>query len=94
MDNFIKFDLNQCIHTCPKGYFNNSGVCNLCDPTCENCIGATSNQCTSCNETKSFFSSNSSCLEECPDSFDNYLNQFVCDPCDNSCKTCSGPSSF
>jgi proprotein convertase subtilisin/kexin type 5 len=82
---------NQCVDPCPDGYYDNSGTCELCHISCETCSGGNQlTNCLSCNETRKYFTSNNTCLDECPSFFSTYVDNNICDACDPSCLSCTG----
>ena len=54
---------NQCLNTCPIGFFESGTSCLACDSTCLECDGSAST-CTKCSEFRIFHET--SCLSSCP----------------------------
>ncbi|OMJ94256.1 hypothetical protein SteCoe_2595 [Stentor coeruleus] len=78
----------KCLSACPVSTYpqaNNS--CNFCDPSCLECTGPSSNECSKC--PAKFF--NNTCLAICPSN--TYDNSSICELCDTSCLTCSSIST-
>ena len=72
------------------GYFlNESSYCQQCDSTCEKCIGSLPTQCTSCNNSRHFHSTNNSCLLCNVDGY--YIDAASnCKQCNSNCRRCTG----
>ena len=85
----------QCLDTCPKGYYSNETQCFECNSNCADCKEKP-DKCTECNPiyTKSILNKVSdTCVEECPELISVEKEQSgvkTCEPCDESCATCSG----
>merc|ERR1712137_582447 len=96
----VIFD-GACVDACPDGFFDGEGTCFACAAECATCDGELISDCLSCSdgaillengECCSGVVSNDLCVSECP------LGTFVdassvCQVCDNTCLTCSGPSA-
>ena len=88
---------NACLSTCPIGLYGDktSGICKLCDLSCQSCSNAGANQCLTCsNSSALFLQSNlgpSSCLSKCPlNTYPSTIN-YTCLSCDTTCSKCAGP---
>lgn len=84
--------LGQCIGQCPDGtYANESGICETCEYPCLTCKSST--LCTSC--LTSLFLTQFSCVlaEQCPAGTYGDTVLGLCNKCDISCSTCSGPTN-
>ena len=91
----------DCSPVCSSGTIIDafSGACLDCDSTCLECSSPNdANACTSCNlDSATPYFQNSQCVSECQSNY--YLEdgphgpQSVCEPCDSTCNTCTGPNS-
>ena len=72
---------NQCVLTCPDGYFPDAYSCMLCLYPCTTCTSSI--DCLTCAYGVQY---QSRCLAGCPDS--TYTNGDVCDPCQGNCLSC------
>ncbi|EAR90505.2 zinc finger lsd1 subclass family protein (macronuclear) [Tetrahymena thermophila SB210] len=86
----------SCLSNCPSKYWTDqtNWKCQVCDPTCYNCISpGDQNSCTSCSGTLYLFSNQ--CINTCPTNtfYLTQTNNNICQPCHNSCKTCDGPNN-
>ncbi|KAL4493947.1 hypothetical protein ABPG72_021964 [Tetrahymena utriculariae] len=93
---FLSTTGNKCSSSCQTSEFQNTtnNQCTPCDSSCLTCSGSQSNQCLSCQSPRFFQASSSTCVLACN------LNQYsqttpvpVCQNCDSSCATCSGPAN-
>ena len=84
-------------YTCAGGSSASADTCVTCDPTCALCDGTTASDCTSCAAATPFFNllgtRLGSCLASCTPIGKHANSSGVCEPCDSSCGTCSGPAS-
>ncbi len=81
----------MCINSEGTLYLDSAaGVCKYCQPPCESCTAAGASSCLSCLGGK--FLLNGQCLSQCPDKY--YVEAMVCLPCHESCKQCSGQSTY
>ncbi|KAF8970460.1 insulin-like growth factor binding protein [Flammula alnicola] len=80
---------------------NNKRECDSCGATCTQCeipafsVASTvdQKQCTAC--LPGFFLSNGTCVENCPSGTTiSSQDNLTCIPCDSSCTTCAGSSTF
>ena len=78
-----------CYSSCPVQYYEDSGsgLCLVCDWSCQTCSGPAFNSCMSCVAGSVLI--NSICYSSCP--ANTYSN--LCLPCDSSCLTCMGSSA-
>lgn len=69
--------------------------CRNCDPTCETCIGPSSQQCRTCPPSRILSSDGRSCLTECPPHEYEGVGAAgapQCQPCNAACgDECKGP---
>jgi hypothetical protein len=64
---FIKVDnleTDNCVSSCPAGYYSSGGSCVACHPLCSSCSGLSSN-CSACIST-AFLMPPNQCVSECP----------------------------
>lgn len=82
---------------CEPGFLLVNGVCTLpppdvqkifCDSSCETCIGAGIDRCSSCHDGDVFFGGR--CLSSCPLGMVGIPETEKCAPCSSSCKQCAG----
>ena len=86
--------INQiCVSDCGVGKFgdNFDRKCKICDSKCNTCVGATSNDCSSCNA--GFFIENGQCVLTCKSGFYGNVSTNTCEICESSCLSCKGPTS-
>lgn len=77
-----------CMFSCSDGYYNNSGQCSQCLPSCGNCSNG--HTCITCiNSSYSFISSTSQCVTTCP----NQVSVNGVCQCATNCSTCAGSMS-
>ncbi|KAL4489108.1 hypothetical protein ABPG73_005595 [Tetrahymena malaccensis] len=82
-----------CYQLCPDGFWNNSGICQVCDPNCLKCNGTDSKSCTACKNGQFLY--NNTCVNACPDiQYYPDTSSNVCKPCDVSCYKCQNPDSY
>ncbi|KAL4499150.1 hypothetical protein ABPG72_017052 [Tetrahymena utriculariae] len=90
---FLHID-GSCVTQCPNGFYGTNGSCKACPTQCITCIvqGATP-ICASCPPTQALYNGN--CVASCPAKTfqSNNGTTNVCNSCDNSCQTCSGPNA-
>lgn len=78
---------------CSGGSSSSADVCSRCAAECDTCNGPSSSDCKSCAGAHPFLSPPGSCLSDCTPA-GKYANaSHVCLDCDETCGTCSGPSS-
>lgn len=97
-EGFYKFE-NRCLTICPAGTYENNDLqeCSQCNQACVNCFGPTSNECITCDNSKGYIMSNLRNCRFITCSEGYYLNSSIpvqCLPCNHSCSTCNGPTSF
>ncbi|KAL4460396.1 hypothetical protein ABPG74_000147 [Tetrahymena malaccensis] len=88
---------NQCKNSCQTHYFPNSitRTCDICDPSCNNCNGKQSDQCTDCPPGIFLDSSStpgkSVCVAKCPNKYfgDTSVTPNICRDCNQGCSTCN-----
>jgi hypothetical protein len=93
-DGYVLNNQSRCIlatDICAPGYFLNSktSLCEACTLPCLNCT-VQNDFCTSCSH--GLLVQKNKCVEKCSDGY--YMtadssNNYVCQPCDSSCKTCN-----
>jgi hypothetical protein len=79
---------------CETGYYSTDSTfvddCLQCDNSCLTCAqNGSDTGCESCEASK--YLHQGKCLGACPDTFSDYSNIGVCEACESTCKTCSGP---
>jgi len=77
---------NQCLSTCPTGYFARDSICQKCSDPCASCVGSETS-CSSCKEGLFFDTDKKTCVIRCGSNF--YVSGNECIKCDSSCLTCS-----
>ncbi|KAL4441097.1 hypothetical protein ABPG74_002047 [Tetrahymena malaccensis] len=84
---------SKCISTCASGQYLdvNTNKCTQCDSSCLNCIGGSKNQCVDCQSPRYYQKSTTSCELQCQPSYYGNSYTAMCEQCDSSCATCSGP---
>ena len=92
---FLQPSSTTCLNSCPTGYWKDSTnrVCAQCNAACSQCTGSGNTQCQACNSGYFLQPSSTTCLDSCPSTgyFKNSTHH-MCDPCDESCLTCTGPA--
>ncbi|KAL4489764.1 hypothetical protein ABPG72_022404 [Tetrahymena utriculariae] len=86
---------SECISSCTSGQYldTNTNNCTQCDSSCLNCFGGSKKQCVDCQLPRYFQKLTTSCELQCqPNQYGNSKTA-MCEQCDNSCATCSGPSN-
>ena len=84
--------------TCAGGSSTSADTCVSCDATCAVCSGPSATDCTSCAAATPFFNllgsgRTGACMSSCAP-VGKYANASgMCESCDPSCGTCSGPAS-
>jgi len=88
---------NQCLQTCPGGYWpNTSGnTCDACDSACLICTNSTLTSCTTCGNVTGTvyykYTKANTCNTTCPDGeFTSASIPNYCQLCSVNCVTCSG----
>ena len=94
----LRFFYNDtCLEDCPGEdfYYLSDNRCLPCDSLCRQCDGGDQNDCLRCYEGGSNpFLLDRECLIECPvEGYYADADKF-CQPCDGTCKSCSGPSAL
>lgn len=89
--------MHYCVRKCPKqGWFLNTETqsCTKCHPSCKECIGPSSSDCTSCSSSLAVLDG-FSCGEDCPNGMFKNLEAKLCQKCHPTCELCSdgGPHS-
>ena len=75
-------------------YFDTpSGTCKACSSDCQECLGPTLNECTSCRNNLAIPSGSSTGVCTCGDGMFLDSAAGMCLACSSTCKTCSGPAS-
>lgn len=92
-------DGDECvfIDKCPEGTYNDSTTqsCEQCSKACSGCHGPTDKDCADCNRAEGYVEDDSGdcrllqCAEGTYLSANKVAPLFKCEPCDESCKTCS-----
>lgn len=77
-------DDEECVDSCPTGYYQVGSNCIVCDSNCLSCTN-NSTYCTSCASNNYLY--NNTCVFTCPNGY--YPQYSSCAPCDPSCSTCS-----
>lgn len=89
-DNQLLFN-RSCVTSCPPGRFPNIEIskCSQCHYSCQECNGATAQNCISCSEGF-ILNPNGECLDSCPSGY--YVKEGLkkCDICHNTCAECNG----
>ena len=87
--------MNQCISTCPDGFYGtlinySSNICTACDLGCATCA-STSNNCFSCRLSYYKDLNYNICSKTCPDGqyIDDVNSPNVCVLCNATCATCN-----
>lgn len=89
---YLQPDSTTCLSSCPTQRFWKDSQRNLCSPCRPQCSSCTSTSvCTACSPGY-FLDSSNSCQIACPAGYYKNNLALTCDPCDSSCKTCSGPT--
>ena len=57
---------NECLASCPEGYFGDTDKCSVCEDSCKTCSG-TADTCTSCESSVILWES--ACVPTCPSEF-------------------------
>jgi proprotein convertase subtilisin/kexin type 5 len=87
----------SCVLDCQQQtYYNSTSMnCLPCDPSCLFCSGPAATECTECLALNHFVQVNTSlCGLDCtPRSYPEPLTPHFCQPCDDSCETCTGATS-
>ncbi|KAL5482092.1 hypothetical protein EMCRGX_G022375 [Ephydatia muelleri] len=79
----------RCSAACPETTFQSpDGSCQPCHPSCFNCNGPTSGQCTSC--PSQYVIVNGTCTMSCPPGYFLDGRTFACRVCHQSCAECGG----
>ncbi|KAL4456738.1 hypothetical protein ABPG73_014764 [Tetrahymena malaccensis] len=80
---------------CKQGQYRNGQTCQLCDSSCLACTGPGPNNCTICQESGYFISTqqNNICVQNCDTTQSQYIDQtnslqFYCRQCNQLCQTC------
>lgn len=87
-------DDSKCYPNCSDGkWINTIGyICDHCHSSCKTCNGGTDADCILCQDSSLHYRSlvDNKCYTICPDG--TWLNNITktCDPCHNTCKTCTG----
>ena len=91
---------NTCVNDCITNFYFNQiqgyGECNVCHPSCYSCsLPNVANGCTWCalSTPRLYLAHDYTCSQTCPEKFYpvNASSTFsFCQPCDPSCRTCSG----
>ncbi|EAR95046.2 TNFR/NGFR cysteine-rich region family protein (macronuclear) [Tetrahymena thermophila SB210] len=86
---------SKCISSCPSGQYLNTNTnnCEQCDATCLNCVGGSKNQCVDCQSPRYYQKSTTSCELQCQPNYYGNSYTALCEQCDASCATCSGPNN-
>ena len=92
MNTYLNPD-NTCSITCPNGYYESGGICVECDTTCATCNGTTAKDCITCEESRFFDLSTSSCLASCATGTFYDIDAESCADCSGECSKCSGSPS-
>lgn len=83
--------LGECKDQCPDGFFSDGQhMCQICNPNCATCYGASSDNCRSCNDGK--YLGNDRCMEECDAGYFPDISTGECLPCSSKCSTCRDSS--
>jgi hypothetical protein len=94
--NFMVVTNMSCVPACPiQMYYNATEMkCLNCDPSCAHCSGPGITECTQCMSAGYFIQVNSSlCDLGCANrSYIDPGNSTNCQPCDDTCETCIGPT--
>uniref|UniRef100_A0A3Q3DEJ5 Growth factor receptor domain-containing protein n=1 Tax=Hippocampus comes TaxID=109280 RepID=A0A3Q3DEJ5_HIPCM len=98
-----------CVSECPAGTYTSGleadgtqlGFCLPCDHMCDTCTGSSPRDCLTCSPK--YLRLLHLCVRHCPTGYDAEcqligtisltLYGATCEPCDSSCKHCSGPRS-
>ncbi|OMJ74195.1 hypothetical protein SteCoe_26950 [Stentor coeruleus] len=80
---------NDCVDSCPVGYYATNGGCQPCATICKECE-KTSTSCITCN--LGYRLKGTTCEYVCPPG--QFSDGGVCQPCDEKCNTCYGTSIF
>ena len=85
-----------CSSTCPLQTYADSITqkCQSCSINCNTCSGPAENECSTCAPGKYLLTSNQSCNSICPNSYYTDTIYNICILCNNSCRTCIGPSAL
>ena len=68
LEGYIFFaSLNQCLVSCPAGYYRSSATnkCDLCSAECTTCVGSAT-YCFSCSTGYKLYTTDMKCLSTCP----------------------------
>lgn len=90
---YIASSEGTCIQSCPPQTFHNknTGTCDLCNSTCEECDGPTGSDCTSCGSIH-YSLQNGACIlnTSCPGG--HYFDKLdmTCEVCHVTCAECNG----
>ena len=87
---------NSCVLVCPNGYYSNllDHKCAVCDSACATCSGTGNSACLSCSSPSIFKPLTSQCVPSCdPGQYPSSGTPSSCLSCNQSCLTCTGPSS-
>ncbi|EAR89029.2 transmembrane protein, putative (macronuclear) [Tetrahymena thermophila SB210] len=86
---------NSCVSSCPTGYYSDQNqFCQKCGDYCVFCHS--NDTCLQCEENRYF--QDGVCKEACSDGYfvstqETTNGQLICENCDESCLTCTGPSN-
>jgi proprotein convertase subtilisin/kexin type 5 len=78
MTSYYTHLVNQCVATCPTGFYLNGNACSPCDTSCYECSGGNFDNCTECAGSYKKYLGNQ-CKDPCPENYDTYLNSSICD---------------
>lgn len=101
---------NSCFPSCPNNFFQDSsthtcycngsyyiseaGFCVRCSLACKSCTYSSADNCTVCSDNYYLLVNSTSCRSICPSGQYPDSSGGKCAPCDRSCFTCAGSSSY
>ena len=92
----LQLYLGNCMSVCPFGFYATSSyTCQPCNPNCADCSNSATN-CTVCPQGVFLHTVSPGamiCTVECGSGFFLDLANNICQNCDTSCTTCSGPAT-
>jgi proprotein convertase subtilisin/kexin type 5 len=58
MNSYYSYLVNQCVSTCPTGFYPNINTCSTCHTSCYKCYGGNFDNCIECTGSNKFYLGN------------------------------------